>query len=166
MVRRISIRIALFGWMAAAVLSLAAPVAAETQEEQIAKLQRLMTADGYAFRTTKSPTVFTIHLTGTHIQDIKVVLAIGGDEDSDLIVFVTVAEKRHLPVTTDFMRTLLEQNHKLDQVKVAYDGDGDLEVRIDASMRLTDAAYLRNIVNQVKTSSDEIYGLIEPSLLP
>jgi hypothetical protein len=166
MVSRNFLRIAQLGLMAAAVLSLAAPLAAETQEEQIARLQRMMTDDGFAYRTTKSPTVFTIHLTGTHIQDIKVVLAIGGDADSDLIVFVTVTEKRRMPVTTDFMRTLLEENHKLDQVKVAYDNDGDLEVRVDASMRLTDAAYLKNIVNQVKTSSDEIYGTIAPSLLP
>lgn len=69
-----------------------------------------------------------------------------------------------MPVTTDFMRTLLEENHELDQVKVGYDREGDLAVRIDSSVRVMDAAELREIVNQVKNASDEIYGMIEPSL--
>jgi hypothetical protein len=69
-------------------------------------------------------------------------------------------------VTTDFMRMLLEKNHELDQVKVAYDADGDLEVRFDASLRLCDGRYLQNIVTQVKSSADGLYGDIAPSLLP
>ena len=31
-------------------------------------------------------------------------------------------------------------------------------------MRLADAAYIKNIINQVKQSSDEIYGKIQPYL--
>ena len=160
-------RIVLSGLVMVALLALARPAAAQmTNEEMASKLVSLMNADGYQYRTTQSPTVFTIHLAGSHMQDIKVVLAVGGDEDANLIIFVTVAEKRRMPVNTDFMRTLLEENHKLDQVKIGYDRDGDLSVRIDASMRLADAPYLRNVVTQVKTSSDDIYGIVEPSLLP
>jgi hypothetical protein len=104
---------------APAVHSLAAPLAAETQEEQIALLQKMMTDDGHAYRSTKSPTVFTIPQTGKHTQDIKAVPVIGGDADSDLIVFLTVTEKRRMPVTIDLMRALLEENHKVDQMKLA-----------------------------------------------
>jgi len=82
-----------------------------------------------------------------------------------MVVFVTLVQNQRLPVTTDFMRTLLEQNHELDRVKVGYDRDGDLSVRIDSNMRVIDATELRDIVNQVKNASDEIYGMIEPSLL-
>jgi hypothetical protein len=160
-------RIALF-LLAAAFALPAHPASGQTmtKDEMAAKLVSLMKADGYGYRTTDSPTVFVIHFVGTNIQDIKVILAVGGDEDANLVVFVTVTEKRRLPVTTDFMRMLLEKNHELDQVKVAYDADGDLEVRFDASLRLCDGRYLQNIVTQVKSSADGLYGDIAPSLLP
>jgi hypothetical protein len=103
-----------------------------------------------------------IPFTGDHLKNIKVVVTV---KDSTMVVFVTVAENQHLPVTTDFMRALLEQNHELDRVKVGYDREGDLSVRIDSNVRVMDAPELREIVNQVKNASDEIYGMIEPSLL-
>jgi hypothetical protein len=33
-------------------------------------------------------------------------------------------------------------------------------------MRLADATYLKNVVTQVKNASDEIYGEIQPQLIP
>jgi hypothetical protein len=152
--------------LAAALFSLALPLVAQSTTVDTAKMVSLMQACNYDFHTTSSPTVWTIHFTGTHLKDIKVVLALGHDDDSDMVIFVTVVEKRRMPVTTDFMRHLLEQNHALDMVKIGFDADGDLSVRIDASLRVADAAYLRNVVSQVKNSSDDIYGQIEPNLLP
>jgi hypothetical protein len=133
-----------------------------TTDDSAAKIVDLMQADKYKFQTTQSPTVWLIRFAGDHLKDIKVVVTV---KESTMVVFVTVVENQRLPVTTDFMRTLLEQNHELDRVKVGYDRDGDLSVRIDGSVRVMDAAELREIVNQVKNASDEIYGMIEPSLL-
>jgi hypothetical protein len=133
-----------------------------TTNDSAAKIVNLMQADSYNFQTTKSPTVWLIRFAGDHLKDIKVVVTV---KDSTMVVFVTVVENQRMPVTTDFMRALLEQNHELDRVKVGYDRDGDLSVRIDSSVRVMDAAELRDIVNQVKNASDEIYGMIEPSLL-
>ena len=79
---------------------------------------------------------------------------------------MTVAAKRRLPVTTDFMRLLLEQNEKMDRVKIGFDSDGDLTVRIDARLRVTDAAEFKSIIDQAKNASDELYGMIEPQLTP
>ena len=130
--------------------------------DSAAKIVNLMQADSYNFQPTKSPTVWMIRFAGDHLKDIKVVVTV---KDSTMVCFVTLVENQRMPVTTDFMRTLLEQNHELDRVKVGYDRDGDLSVRIDSSVRVIDAAELREIVNQVKNASDEIYGMIEPSLL-
>ena len=141
---------------------LGGPVAALTTGDNAAKVESFMRADSYNFVPTKSPTVWMIPFTGDHLKDIRVVVTV---KDATMVVFVTVAQNQHLPVTTDFMRTLLEQNHELDRVKVGYDREGDLSVRIDGSMRVMDAAELREIVNQVRNASDEIYGIIEPSLL-
>lgn len=157
--------------LAITLLVPAVPFAARAQDsapanaDGIAKMVRLMTESGYSFQATRSNTVWKINLTGTHMPGIKVVLTIGGDADSDLIVFVTVVEKQYMPVTTDFMSNLLRQNHEMDQVKIGYDADGDLEVRTDTSLRLVDATMLKHVVEQVRNVSDELYGQIQPSLV-
>ena len=140
--------------------------AQQVPQATINKLVSLMQQDNFSYKTTTLPTVFHIHFTGDHLKDILVVLALGGDEDSDLVVFVTVTPKATMPTTADFRYTLLKFNHEFDQVKVGFDGDDDLSVRVDGSMRLADATYVKNVVNQVKNASDEIYGKIQPDLLP
>jgi hypothetical protein len=161
--------------LSAALFSVAPPLHAQTPADSAAaqaladkteKLVRLMKEDNFNYIATSSPTVFTIHFTGDHLKDIKVILAIGSDEDSDLVVFVTVTPKSTMPTTSDFRYILLKANHEYDQVKVGLDGDDDLSVRIDASMRVADATYLKNVINQVKNASDEIYGKIQPQLIP
>jgi hypothetical protein len=150
----------------AALFAAAPPLHAQSLNDKADKLVRLMKEDNFNYIATSSPTVFTIHLTGTNLKDIKVILALGEDEDSDLVIFVTVTPKSTMPTTADFRYTLLKFNHELDMVKVGLDGDDDLSVRIDGSMRLADATYIKNLVNQVKSASDEIYGKIQPSLIP
>ena len=143
-------------------LSAAEPV----PQQAIDKMVSLLQANSYKFRTTKSPTVWVIHSTGKHLADVKVILALGGDADSGLVIFVTVVEKRRMPLTADFMRHLLDQGHLVNQVKICFDKDGDLEVRFDASLRLADPTFLKNVVNQIVNVSDDLYGQIEPQLLP
>jgi serine protease inhibitor len=125
-----------------------------------AKIVTLMQADSYNYVPTKSPTVWMIPFSGDHLKDIRVVVTV---KDSTVVAFVTLVQNQRLPVTTEFMRTLLEQNHEFDRIKL--DREGDLSVRIDGSVRVMDAAELRDIVNQVRNASDEIYGMIEPNLL-
>jgi len=140
--------------------------AAQVLAQKADKLVRLMKADHFNYDTTSSPTVFTIHFTGDHLKDIKVILAIGSDEDCDLVALVIVTPKATMPPTAEFRYMLLKANHEYDQVKIGFNNDDDLLVRIDASMRLADAIYLKNVVSQVKNSSDEIYGKIQPQLIP
>ncbi len=150
---------------AALLFSLVLPMAAQTSTEGVAKMVSLMQANNYNFTTTKSPTVWVIHFTGTNLKDIKVILALDTDNDQ-MVIFVTVVEKRRMPVTTDFLHTLLKFNHEFDRVKVGLDADDDLSVRIDAPLRNADAPEFKDIVTQIKNASDEIYGKIEPQLYP
>jgi hypothetical protein len=132
----------------------------------IAKVISLMNADGYTFNNTKSNSVWVIHFVGQNLKDIRVGITISPEATATLVAFVTVVEKRRLPVTTDFMRALLEQNQKMDRVKIGFDSDGDLALRIDAKLRVTDAAEFKSIVDQAKNASDELYGMIESQLAP
>jgi hypothetical protein len=142
------------------------PAAEPVPPQNIEKMVGLLRASGYSYRTTNSPTVWVVHLSGKHLSDIKVILALGTDADSDLVIFVTLVEKRRMPVTVDFRGQLLEQAHVMNQVKIAFDRDGDLSVRFDASLRLADPAFLKNVVTQITNVSDDLYGQIEPQLLP
>lgn len=159
------LRIARFILPVALLLSLATPAPAQSADD-IAKVVSLMNADGYNRNNTKSNSVWVIHFAGIDLKDIRVGVTISPKPAATLVVFVTVAEKRRLPVTTDFMRTLLEENEKMDRVKIGFDSEGDLAVRIDARLRVTDAAEFKSIVDQAKNASDELYGMIEPQLTP
>ena len=162
---RRSISLARLCLFAALLLSLVVPMAAQTTDQGIAKMVSLMKANNYDYVTTKSPTVWVIHFTGTHLRDDKVVLALDTN-NNQMVIFVTVVEKRRMPVTIDFLHTLLKFNHEYDRVKVGLDADDDLSVRIDAPLRLADSQEFHDIVTQIKNASDEIYGNIEPQLLP
>jgi hypothetical protein len=160
-----TLRFARLCLFAALLFSLVLPMAAQTNDQGIAKMVSLMQANNYNFVTTKSPTVWVIHFTGTHLKDIKVILALDTD-NSQMVIFVTVVEKRRMPVTIDFLHQLLKFNHEFDRVKVGLDADDDLSVRIDAPLNIADASEFHDIVTQIKNASDEIYGKIEPQLLP
>ena len=147
------------------LLLFAVPAGAQSGDD-IAKVISLMNADGYNFNATNSKSVWAIHFAGNNVKDIRVGVTISPQPAATLVVFVTVAEKRRLPVTTDFMRLLLEQNEKMDRVKIGFDGEGDLMVRIDARLRVTDAQEFKSIIDQAKNASDELYGMIEPQLAP
>lgn len=153
-------------WNTSAQAQAAASNTSGVPQANIDKMTNLLQASGFPYRTTSSPTVWVIHFNGSHLKDIKVVMALGNDEDSDLVIFVTVTEKRRMPTNAEFRYKLLKMNHQFDQVKVGLDRDDDLSVRTDASLRVADATYIKNVVNQIKNASDEIYGLVESDLVP
>lgn len=173
MLARISRQLALHALLFACGLPLVAPAHAQAAKNamgippaNIDKMNNLLQATGFPYRTTNSPTVWVVHFNGAHLKDIRVILALDPDPDSEIIIFVTVAEKRRMPATADFRYKLLKMNHEYDLVRVGLDHDDDLSVRTDASLRVADATYLRNLVDQVKRASDEIYGQIEGDLQP
>ena len=166
MILRIARLVARAVLFAALFITFAQVSSAQVPQASIDKMVSLLKANAYNYSATKSPTVWVIHFNGTHLKDIKLIVALGNDVDSDMVIFVTVTEKRRMPSTNEFRYKLLKFNHEYDQVKVGLDGDDDLSVRVDGSLRLADADYVKGIINQIKNSSDEIYGKIEGDLVP
>jgi hypothetical protein len=172
---RILMKARFIGFVFAALLLFIAPAYGQCENKDdnapacqasVAKLKGLLTARNLEYHATKSPTVLTLQYQGQHMPKMKVVLALGSGEDADLVMFVTVVEKYRMPADADFRRLLLEYAYSADSVKVTFDKDGDLSLRIDACMRLADASYLSKHIAQLKGASDELYGKIEPQLLP
>lgn len=125
-----------------------------------AKITQLLRASGHEFEQ-KSDTVWAVSYHGKSLKQYRVVIAV---ENDLMVVFVTVAPKAQLPMTTDFMLTLLRLNNTFDRVKIGLDHDGDLFVREDSSVRILDAQEFKEILDQVSATADETYGDIEDSL--
>jgi hypothetical protein len=126
-----------------------------------AKITQLLQGSGYNFKTA-TPTEWSIAFTGKALTKFNVILM---TVDDIVVISVTVTQKKNMPVTTDFLMTLLKLGHSLDRVKVAVDRDGDLEVRVDLTVRVLDAQEFKANVEQVAAAANEVYAGIQASLV-
>jgi Putative bacterial sensory transduction regulator len=118
------------------------------------KVGHLLADSGYNF-VKKTDTVWYVEKQGKALKDFKVIIA---TENDLMVTFVIVAKKSQLQDTDTLFRKLLRFNHDLDRVKIGFDGDGDLFVRADNSVRTMDVQELKEIVEQVAASANEVYA--------
>ena len=123
-------------------------------------MTQLLESSGYNFKVVNA-TVWSINFTGKKLPTFKVILA---TQDDLVVVFVTIAEKKNLPMTADFLYRLLRFDHSLDRVKVGIDDDGDAFVRVDLTVRILDLQEFKMNIEQVAAAADETYGGIMASL--
>ena len=125
-----------------------------------AKVVQLLTASSYQFKTHSSE-VWSITFSRESLKDFRVVIA----TNKELVVmFVIVAKKAQMDITSEFMHTLLRFNHQFDQVKIGLDDDGDLFVRTDSTCRLLDVAELKANIEQVASSANEVHQSVKGSI--
>ncbi|MDR3792222.1 MAG: YbjN domain-containing protein [Terracidiphilus sp.] len=158
-------RIGTFALLTAAFAAFSLAATAQAPTPARTRLVRLMQAAHLDYKTTESPTTFVILFAGDNIKDGKLILTVSDDEDSELVMFVTIASKNQIPKSSALQFKLLKANYEYDYVKIGFDNDDDLSMRIDTSLRLADARFLGNMVTQLEKASDELYGKLQPSLL-
>ena len=130
------------------------------QESATAKVNRLLQENNYKF-VVKKAGVWTVVFNGKDLKSFTVVLA---SSDDLLVTFVTVAQKKDMELTPNFIQTLLKFNDSLDRVKVGIDSDGDLFVRTDQSIRILDAKEFKDNTEQLAASANEVYAGIKSLL--
>jgi hypothetical protein len=106
--------------------------------------------------------VWTIKFTGKSLKDFHVILTTTPEL---IIIGSVVARKQSLKMTTDLMRTLLQQAHGMDRVKVGFDTDGDVFARVEVSARVFDSVELGTNVEQVAAATDSLHASIKSFLL-
>jgi hypothetical protein len=143
-------------WMAAASPS---PQAA-TPSAEAKKIARLLKGTGLTYVARKA-TVWTVDFTARKLGKSTVIVTY---DRNLLVTFAIVAKHAAIENTPQLMQTLLRANNNFDYAKIGYDRDGDLIVRIDAPLRLTDARELKNNIKQVMSVSDALVGEIGPFL--
>lgn len=127
------------------------------------RINSLIKETGYPLRVNaKRDDVWAMNLDMPHVKNNKLIMSIGSDL---LVTFVTLVRKRRLPATSDFYFKALRFDDTLDRVKIGIDRDGDLFVRIDSTCSEMTPAEFRRVVDQVKSSSEEIYSQIQSDLI-
>ena len=88
-------------------------------------------------------------------------LAVGEDF---VVVGVIVAVKDNMRSSADLSFRLLKLNHSADYVKVGFDEDDDLFVRVEERIRIVDLQEFKAMVEKVDSSADTAYETVKPFL--
>jgi Putative bacterial sensory transduction regulator len=138
----------------------AAPAAAD--KAATAKIVQLLEGSGHGYTKAKDG-VWVIKYEGKQLSEFAVVTLYA----EGMVIFVaTVAEKAEYKPAPELLQKLLHLNDNLDRVKVGIDDkDGEIFVRIDLTLRITDLEEFKANLEQISAAVDETYVVVKPFLL-
>jgi len=117
------------------------------------KVEQMLKATSFTYKT-HNPITWSIEFERKTIGKFRVIIS---NNEDIIVTFTTVTEKAKIRKTPQLMEALLSANHEYDYAKIGLDKDGDLFVRIDSPVRVTDSALLKSIIEQVANASGEIF---------
>lgn len=121
-------------------------------------MTRLLDGTGYPY-VKRKPAVWSIAFQGKSLGKSVVVVAL---TPKLIVMFAVVSPGAAVEKIPQLMQALLRANSTFDYVKIGFDHDGALFVRIDAPVRLTDTRQLKTDIEQVMRASDEVSAQIAP----
>ncbi len=104
--------------------------------------------------TKHNDEVWSIDLKRKNLDTVKVILSCNADL---LVVFVTLAKRAGIQKTPQLLDAIAIANQDYDLVKIGFDSDGDLAVRIDLHTRVVDATEVKVAIDQVANACNEWY---------
>ena len=127
-------------------------------------IEKLLSQTGYTYvdRSDATDAIWTIDFIGKSLPKYMVIIT---KADDLVIAFVTVAEKNNVKLTPEAMQKLLQANFSYDKLKIGLGRNGDLFIRIDQSIRITDLQEMKDNINQVAVAADELYAILTPYLI-
>jgi hypothetical protein len=118
-----------------------------------ANVEQMLKATGFSYKTHNAVT-WSMEFDRKTIGKFRVIIS---NNEDIIVTFATITEKAKIRKTPQLMEALLSANHEYDYAKIGLDKDGDLFVRIDSPLRVTDSALLKSIIEQVANASGEIF---------
>jgi hypothetical protein len=131
--------------------------APQTREASSAKVSQLLQQAGYSHRKTGDNTWVINRPEGKG----PMLVAVGVDF---VVVGVIVAVKDNMKSSADLSFRLLKLNHSADYVKIGFDEDDDLFVRVEERIRIVDLQEFKAMVEKVDSSADTAYETVKPFL--
>ncbi len=141
--------VAAWVWLASSPTQAQTPGAAAAG----ANVEQMLKATGFSYKTHNAVT-WSIEFDRKTIGKFRVIIS---NNEDIIVTFATITEKAKIRKTPQLMEALLSANHEYDYAKIGLDKDGDLFVRIDSPLRVTDSALLKSIIEQVANASGEIF---------
>lgn len=143
-------------------------VSALAQEKKIVldkasatKIVQMLEDSGHVYGKA-ADNVWSVKFRGNTLDDIAVV-TIG--HEGLLILVAVVAEKKDFKASPELLMKVARLNDDYDRIKVGIDKDGDLFVRVDLTLRVTDSQEFKMNVEQVSAAADEISAAIKPFMV-
>ena len=125
------------------------------------KIVQMLEESGHTYGKS-ADNVWVVKFRGNTLEDIAVI-TIG--HENMLILVSVIAEKKDFKASPELMMKLLQLNDDYDRLKVGIDKEGDMFVRIDLSLRVTDVQEFKLNVEQVSAAADEIATAIKPFMV-
>lgn len=144
-------------------LSIGSSGYAQTEAEDVAKVEGMLKASAYDYAHVKNPNapVWTIALKGTSLGPFTLVVT---TQKGMVVTFVTVAVKDDIRRTPELAENLLKLNLNFDYAKVGFDQDEDVFIRIDTLLRTLDVRALNEIIRQVADGANSVHVVLKPYL--
>ena len=125
------------------------------------KIVQMLEESGHTYGKA-SDNVWSVKFKGNNVEQVSVIV-IG--HEGMLILVSVLAEKKDFKASPELMMKLLRLNDDYDRLKVGIDDDGDMFVRIDLTLRVTDSQEFKVNVEQISAAADEITAVIKPFLI-
>lgn len=125
------------------------------------KIVQMLEDSGHVYGKA-ADNVWSVKFRGNTLDDIAVI-TIG--HDGLLILVAVVAEKKDFKASPELLMKLVRLNDDYDRIKVGIDKDGDLFVRVDLTLRVTDSQEFKMNVEQVSAAADEISAATKPFMI-
>ena len=136
----------------------ASPLRAQTTNS--AKVTQLLKETGFAY-TTHNANTWSVDFDRKNLGKVKVIISTGTDI---VVTFAILAKKATIQKTPKFLETIAVANHEYDYTKTGLDKDGDLFVRIDTLLRVTDGMEMKSVIEQVANASEEVFVKVSGSI--
>ncbi len=147
-----------------------APQPSEPVQEQApecsAKITAFFAGSGYKPIPTKQCGVFFIAdaLPDLPHGGLQGMLLIAEDAKSDMLMIGTVVQpKADVDLSQASLLKLVQLSNDIDYAKLGIDNDGDLFVRTETSLRITDEASFKQALERVVKAANQVYAVVKKS---
>lgn len=131
------------------------------ENNPFAVAQKVAADSGYQYEEL-DPQIWRFLFAGKHMPEIDVIAVWQGQL---FILGAILTSRQFLRESMQFMEQLLFLNNNLDRVKIGYNHENMLFVRVDLSVRNLDPQEFKDALDQVSAATDFVYGAIKPFLI-
>jgi hypothetical protein len=131
-----------------------------TTAQTSAKVEQWLKQSGVNY-TKAGDNVWLVKSKGNALQEFNTLVA---TNEGVVVIGVVMANKKDLKMSQDLLFKILKLNHDVDFIKIGFDNDDDLFVRLERKVRTLDLEEFKACYTEVTAAADRLYTEIKPFL--